>query len=250
MAPARDDLALAAALTLRKRRVARGILSFLADERERLDALRAAVLDALSRARECLRGLGVKQGEQPAQDDYSMLLSADTPLHRMLLPAATLPQLWERTRAIRDNQLWASELLQRAWPTGGIGEDLPFGPGEHWEAVLADQHQSLRERGVFAWPDLGAVLTAQLGLFLRTVPRALKFGVHCHRPDGSPLVISHAQELLVIVPTDGRAVVERLPRAHGRPDANLLSSTPHLSRVLVLRTAGEFDAASLEPRGR
>lgn len=250
VATAEDDLALAAALTLRKRRVARGILRFLADERQRLDALRAAVLDALSHARERLRGLGVKQGEHPAQDDYSMLLSADAPLHRMLLPAATLPQLWERNRAIRDDQLWASDLLQRAWPAGGIGEDLPFGPGEAWESVLAHQHQSLRERGVFAWPDLGAVLAEQLGRFLRTVPRALKFGVHCHRPDGSPVAMSHAQELLVVVPTDGRALVERLLREHTLPDASLLSSKPHLSRVLVLRTAAEFDAASLEPLRR
>lgn len=248
--PQRDDLALTAALALRKRRVARGILSYLADERQRLDALRAAVLDALSYAREHLRSLGVKQGEPPVPDDYAMLLSAETPLHRMLLPAAALPQLWERNRAIRDDQLWASELLQRAWPVGGIGEDLPFGPGEVWEAVLTQQHQSLRDRGVFAWPDLGAVLAEQLGLFLRTVPRALKFGVHSHRPDGSPIAMSHAQELLVIVPPDGRALAQRLLREYGLPDASLLSSTPHLSRVLVLRTAAEFTTASLEPMVR
>jgi len=245
----RTTAAVAASLALRRQRIARDALAIVGDERERLAALRAAVLEAGGAARNQLKDLGVVPSDDPQADDYTRLFGEDTPLHWSLLEPGALPRLWERSRAVRDDELWASRLLARAYQRGGHRDDLPFAHagagGADWESALREQHQQLSDEGVFTWPDLGPVLTAQVRRFLAAVPQALRLGVRPLRPDGTPETLTQARELLVVVPPDGRASVERVLGDHAIPDAALLVGARRLSRVLVLRTAGEFDATSV-----
>ena len=146
---------------------------------------------------------------------------------------------------MRDDELWSARLLARAYVRGGHRDDLPFAEAGAWEAALREQHQLLADEGVFTWPDLGPVLTAQVRRFLAAVPQALRLGVRPLRSDGTPETLVLARELLVVVPPDGRATVERVLGDQAIPDAALLAGARRLSRVLVLRSAGEFDSTSI-----
>ena len=241
----RSELSTETAVALRRRRVARDATKAIRREIERLEALRAAVIDALARARGKVRELGVEVAAEPTRDDYSRLLANETPLHRALLVTSALPGLWERNRERMDDDLWAIELLARAWPRDGLSEDLPFGAGTEWEGALDAQHRSLQERSVFAWPDVGAVLGPRVADFLSSVPRALRFGVRPLRNDATPEQLGQAHEYLVVVPLEGRPLVDRLLREHPVPDGTVLSAPRHLSRLVVLRTAADFDTASV-----
>jgi len=241
----RTKAAVESSLALRRRRIARGALAIVEDERERLAALRAAVLEAGVFARKQLKELGVTPADEPSGDDFTRLFGAETPLHWSLLEAAALPRLWERSRAVRDDELWSARLLARAYVRGGHRDDLPFAEAGAWEAALREQHQLLADEGVFTWPDLGPVLTAQVRRFLAAVPQALRLGVRPLRSDGTPETLVLARELLVVVPPDGRATVERVLGDQAIPDAALLAGARRLSRVLVLRSAGEFDSTSI-----
>lgn len=233
-------------LVIRRRRVARAARQTLLAVLDRLSALRAALIDGRDRAREELRQLGVKAGEPPASDDYRELLEREAPLHRALLLADALPGLWERSQALRDPEIWASELLKRAWPAKWLNEDLPFGAGGSWEAELDAQHRLLRENGVFSWPEVGAALNESLREFLSSVPRALSFGVRGRQPDGTPTSLPESHQTLLLVPADGRGLVERLLRDQPLVGALLLPCGGITSRVLLLRTTGELELASLE----
>lgn len=236
-------------LVLRRRRVMRAVVRLLADAAHIVDGLRAAVIEAVSRSEAQLRSLGVRLGADPSADDYSALILADTPLHRALLPGDVLPRLWQRNREIHDDDLWAAELLRRAWPAGGLREDLPFAPGEAWETAAGEQHRALRERSVLSWPDIEDVVAGQVAPFLRGAPRALALGVQPVREDGTPEMLGCARELLIAVAPCGRALIARLLREYadaGGLQYTLLSGAERLSRVAVVRTADDFDAAALD----
>lgn len=236
----------AADVQLRRLRLARAAHKTAAAIAERLEVLQVTVLDAREAAREQLRKLGVKAAEAPAEDDYRELLEKEAPLHRMLLRADALPELWERSRALRDPEIWASELLKRCWQPRWLTEDLPFEQGAAWEVELATQHQLLRERGVFSWPEVEAAITDSLRGFLGSVPRALSFGVRGREVDGTPTPLREAYQTLLIVPSEGRALLDRLLRDQPLAGTTLLPSGATSSRVLLLRTTGELEVSSLE----
>lgn len=233
-------------LEVRRRRLHRSARSLLSAVAERLEVLQVSVIDARERAVEQLRQLGAKVGSTAAEDDYRELLGRDTPLHRRLLGAETLPGLWERSQALRDPEIWASELLTRSWPANWQTEDLPFAPGGAWESELVGQHRLLRETGVFSWPDVGPQLSESLRSFLASVPRALSFGVKAREVDGTPSPLREAHQTLLLLPSDGRALVDRLLRDQPLMGAVVLSGPVLSSRVLLLRTSGELELTGVE----
>ncbi len=231
---------------LRRRRLAHSALAMVEDEEHRLDALRAAVLDARERAADKLQELGVAVGENPDDDDYGRLFAKETPLHLDLIPASALPKLWNRTRAVREEPLWAGRLLRAAYPRGGHRDDLPFAPDGAWEQALRDQHATLSEESVFGWPDVQSELAAHVKRFFSAVPRSLELGVRPKNPDGTPVTLSGSRDLLLVVPQQGRTVIDRALSETPIPDAKLFPGDDRISRVIVLRTAGEFASEGLQ----
>jgi hypothetical protein len=230
---------------LRQRRLARAALARVEDEAARLDAMRAAVLDARDRAAARLQSLGVTVGETPDGDDYQRLFSKETPLHLDLIPASSLPRLWARSRAVREDDLWAARLLRAAYARGGHRDDLPFAPGGAWAEALRDQHAMLGQESVFAWPDVQAELATHVRRFFAAVPRSLELGVKPKNPDGTPVSMSGSRDLLLVVPQQGRSVIDRALSEQPIADATLFPGDDRLARVIVLRTAGEFDSGGL-----
>jgi hypothetical protein len=237
--------ALEGGLAVRKRRAARAAEQLLQDERDRLDAMRGALHAAAVRCRGQLTELGVTPGDEPALDDTSRLWAPETPLHLALLPATTLPRLWERSRAVREDELWAARLLARAWTRGGHRDDLPFADGAAWEQAARDQHAALVEAGVFEWPEIGAAIQGPLQRLLATAPGALALGVRPRRADGTPEPLTDARELLLIAPPEGRAALDRALSTQPITDARVLAGPRGDSRVLVLRTAGPMAVDAL-----
>ncbi len=237
--------ALEGGLAVRRRRVARAAEAALVDERTRLDALRGAVHDAATRCRHRLADLGFTPGDEPATDDASRLWTPETPLHLALLPTAALPKLWERSRAVREDELWSARLLARAWPRGGHRDDLPFADGGAWEQAARDQHAALTDAGVFEWPEVGAAIGGQLQRLLATAPAALALGVRPRREDGTPETLIDARELLIVAPPEGRAALDRALANQPIADARILAGPRGDSRVLILRTTGELSVAAL-----
>lgn len=233
-------------LQVRRRRLHRSIRLLLTAISERLEVLQVTVIDARERALSQLRQLGAKVGPTPAEDDYRGLIERDAPLHRALLGAEALPGLWERSQSLRDPEIWASELLARSWPSHWQTEDLPFAPDGTWEAQLWEQHRLLREAGVFSWPDVGPQLGESLRTFLASVPRALSFGVRGREADGTPSPLREAHQTLLVVPADGRALLERVLRDQPLIGAVVLPVAVTSSRLLLLRTSGELDLTSVE----
>jgi len=230
---------------LRRRRLARSALALVEDEERRLDAMRAAVLDARERAADKIQELGVTVGETPDDDDYGRLFAKETPLHLDLIPASALPRLWNRTRAVREEPLWAGRLMRAAYPRGGHRDDLPFAPGGAWEQALRDQHAMLGEESVFGWPDVQDELATHVRRFFAAVPRSLELGVRPKNPDGTPVALSGSRDLLLVVPQQGRTVVDRALSEQPIADAKLFPGDDRISRVIVMRTAGEFASAGL-----
>lgn len=235
---------LMAAVQMRRRRVARDIVAIVNDELERLDALRASIHDAATRARERLKHLGVQPATQPANDSYARLFEAETPLHCALVPPAAIPKLWEQTREVRDDEVWAARMLSAAYRPGGHREDLPFAPGESWEGALDEQHRTLREKSVFAWPDLGGHLRAELGRFFGTAAAALAFGVRPVREDGTPMPLSDARELLIVASPEGRPLVAGALADRALPESVVLAGGQR-ARVVVLKTGADIDTAAI-----
>lgn len=230
---------------LRRRRLARGALARVEDEAARLDAMRAAVLAARDRAAAELQSLGVTVGETPDGDDYSRLFAKETPLHLDLIPATSLPRLWNRSRAVREDELWAARLLRSAFPRGGHRDDLPFAPGASWEQALRDQHAMLGQESVFGWPDVQAELATHVRRFFAAVPRSLELGVRPRNADGTPVSMSNSRDLLLVVPQQGRTVIDRALSEQPIADAKLFPGDDRLARVIVMRTAGEFASEGL-----
>lgn len=241
--------ALQAALSVRRRRAARAAETTIIDERQRLEALRGAVLAAAAKARAQLADAGVAPADDPAGDDYGRLWDAETPLHLALLPTGALAKLWERSRAVREDDVWAARLLAKAWPRGGHRDDLPFADGGTWEQLARDQHAMLAESGAFEWPEIGAAIQTQIQRLLATAPAALGLGVRPRAPDGTPETLHDARELLIVVPPEGRAAVDRALSTQPIGDARVMTGPRGMSRVLILRTAGPMSTAALAQKG-
>jgi hypothetical protein len=237
--------ALEAALATRRRRVARAASLTITDELARLDALRGAVQAASVRSKRHLVDLGVTPADDPASDNYDRLWDAETPLHLALLPTDALAKLWERSRTTREDEVWASRLLARAWVRGGHRDDLPFADGGEWEQATRTQHAMLTDGGVFEWPELAAAIQTQIQKLLATAPGALGLGVRPRTPDGTPETLNDGRELLIIVPPEGRAAVDRALSTQQIGDARVMSGPRGMSRVLILRTAGAMSVAAL-----
>ena len=237
--------ALEAALAVRRRRAARAAELTITDERTRLDAMRGAVLAAGARARAQLADLGVAPADDPAGDDYARVWDAETPLHLALLPTTALAKLWERSRAVREDDVWAARLLTKAWPRGGHRDDLPFADGGAWEQSARDQHTMLAESGAFEWPEIGAAIQTQIQRLLATAPGALGLGVRPRTPDGTPETLHDSRELLIVVAPEGRAAVDRALSTQPIGDARVMTGPRGMSRVLILRTAGAMSVAAL-----
>jgi hypothetical protein len=237
--------ALEVGLAVRRRRLARAIDGALTDERARLDAARGALHAAQARCRARLAELGVTPAADPLADDHARLWDHETPLHLALLPTTALPRLWERSRAVREDDVWAARLLGHAWPRGGHRDDLPFADGGAWEQAARAQHGALVEAGVFAWPEVAGALAGQLQRLFATAPGALGLGVRPRRDDGTPETLSDARELVIIVPPEGRAAVDRALASQPLADARVMTGPAGMSRVLILRTAGEISVEAL-----
>jgi hypothetical protein len=104
----------------------------------------------------------------------------------------------------------------------------------------------LRETGVFSWPELGPQLSESLRSFLTSVPRALAFGLRAREPDGTPSPLREAHQTLLLVPSDGRVLLDRILRNQPLIGSVLLPCERTSSRLLLLRTSGELEIASVE----
>lgn len=237
--------ALEAAIATRRRRAARAAEVTITDERERLDALHGAVLAAGVKARARLADLGVTPADDPAGDDYTRLWDAETPLHLALLPASALAKLWALSRNVREDDVWSARLLAKAWPRGGHRDDLPFADKGAWEQLARDQHEMLTQTGAFEWPEVGAALQTQIQRLLATAPGALGLGVRPRTPDGTPETLHDSRELLIVVPPEGRAAVDRALSTQPIGDARVMTGPRGMSRVLILRTAGAMSTTAL-----
>ncbi len=230
---------------MRRRRVARAAETALRDERARLDAARGALNAAAARCRAQLADLGVTPATDPLADDHGRLWDHETPLHLALVPTSALPRLWERSRAVREDELWAARLLGHAWPRGGHRDDLPFAEGAAWEQAARAQHDALVDAGAFAWPEVGPAVQGQLQRLFATAPGALGLGVRPRRADGTPETLGDARELVIIVPPEGRAAIDRALATQPLADARVMTGPAGMSRVLILRTAGELSIDAL-----
>lgn len=233
-------------LRVRQLRVLRGACAHLDDLSQRISAVRFAVLTASARAEETFRALGGKLSVAGGPEEFSGLFRFDSDsvlvLMRSLLQADELPGLWEKSRELRDHEIFAHELLRKAWPTDWQTGDLPFSPGGAWETALFEQHQLLRQTGAFSWPDLGPRLIATVRQFLQTAPNALALGLRSSL--ATPLHLPEAHELLLLLPANGRAGVE--PNLRELLGVTLLPTWASLSRVLLVRTSGEIELSNLE----
>ena len=168
-------------LKVRRLRIARAARKTVAALAERLEVLQGTVLDAREHAREELRRLGVKAAAAPAEDDYSELLEKEAPLHRALLRPEALPGLWERSQALRDPEIWASELLQRAWQPRWL----------RWSAEIARQGAFVKA-GIPTAQSLTADLAATLPGNPIAIPTPGHTGGHCSYVFGDVLVAGDA----------------------------------------------------------
>lgn len=241
----RKVAALEAALAVRRRRAARAAEITITDERTRLEGMRGAVLAAGAKARAQLADLGVAPADDPAGDDYARLWDAETPLHLALLPTSALAKLWALSRNVREDDVWAARLLTKAWPRGGHRDDLPFGEGGTWQQLARDQHELLTQTGAFEWPEIAAAIQTQIQRLLATAPGALGLGVRPRSPDGTPETLHDARELLIVVPPEGRAAVDRALSIQPIGDARVMTGPRGMSRVLILKTAGAMSTTAL-----
>jgi hypothetical protein len=57
--------------------------------------------------------------------------------------------------------------------------------------------------------------------------------------------MSNSRDLLLVVPQQGRAVIDRALSEQPIADAKLFPGDDRLARVIVMRTAGEFNSEGL-----
>jgi hypothetical protein len=234
-------------LELRRRRMARTLARSLRARQGRIRAVRDALEAARERARAELGGLGVTPGPMVREDDTRKLLPPPTPLHWPLFPPDVIPEICLKTRAVQDDAIWATRLLQAAWPMDGLLTDLPFADVGRWYSLSRSQHdKTVQKQSPFNWPDVGSPIGDQVAAFLATAPRALSFGLKPLRDDGSPEQSANEEELLALAPTDAGSVISSAQRrASGVPQFTEYKSLSAIPRVVVLKTATEFDTAAV-----
>jgi hypothetical protein len=234
------------ALQLRRARVAGVLAGAVSDERARLQGLRASISEAVRRAAEELKGLGYQGASDTRPGDASGVLGKKTPLHLHLLEASGLEPLWRQTRQTSDDEGWASQLLQAAWPREGLEHDFPFDPeAADWvELARSGQHGRLLESSVFSWPGLEKQVTDRLADFLQEAPRALGLGADPHDKHGNPLPANVSQNLLVVAPQEGRDAVRVAEKKANSRRETIFGVVP-TSHVVLLRTHAGFTSHQL-----
>lgn len=244
VADSRGDEA-AMTLAARRARLARSLAAVVRAKRERLSALRTALEEARKRASDELTRLRVRPGATLAEDRADGLLDEETPLHRSLWPAESLPALCARTRDTRDESTWAARLLEAAWPESGLGDDLPLAHSEPWANAARAQHSSLAEQSPFSWPGASEHVSERLTTFVRESPAALGFGVRAVREDGTPAGLVGEGDLLLLAHGDVRPALEQAARGGQLPALAFLWASTPAPRVVLFTTGTGLDAASL-----
>lgn len=234
------------ALALRQARVAEVLSGVVAEERARLAGLRTAVVETSRRCFEELKRLGFQGGSEPRSGEASGVLGETTPLHLHLLDPEGLEPLWRATRHTTDDEGWAAELLEAAWPEQGLEHDLPFDPERpEWvELARSGQHGRLLKSSVFTWPGVAGGLSARLADFLRDAPRALGLGADPHDAHGDPLPSNVTPNFLVVAPQEGRDAVRAAEKKANSQRATLFGVAP-TSHVVLLRTHVGFTSHQL-----
>ena len=234
------------ALALRRSRVAEVLSGAVAEERARLAGLRTAVVETSRRSFEELKRLGFQGGSEARPGEASGVLGETTPLHLHLLDADGLEPLWRATRQTTDDEGWAAELLEAAWPEQGLEHDLPFDPEQpEWvELARSGQHGRLLTSSVFTWPGVAGGLSARLADFLRDAPRALGLGADPHDAHGDPLPSNISPNFLVVAPQEGRDAVRVAEKKANSRRATLFGVAP-TSSVVLLRTHVGFTSHQL-----
>jgi len=234
------------ALALRRSRVAEVLSGAVAEERARLAGLRTSVVETSRRAFEELKRLGFQGGSEARPGEASGVLGETTPLHLHLLDADGLEPLWRATRHTTDDEGWAAELLEAAWPLQGLEHDLPFDPEKpEWiELARSGQHGRLLTSSVFTWPGVAAGLSVRLADFLRDAPRALGLGADPHDLHGDPLPSNISPNFLVVAPQEGRDAVRVAEKKAASQRPTLFGVAP-TSHVVLLRTHVGFTSHQL-----
>ena len=234
------------ALNLRRSRVAGVLAGAVADERSRLQGLRASVSEAVRRAAEELKRLGYQGASETRPGDAEGVLGQRTPLHLHLVDPAGLEPLWRQTRHTTDDEGWASQLLEAAWPSEGLEHDFPFDPeSPGWvELARSGQHGRLLESSVFTWPGLEKQVSDRLADFLQEAPRALGLGADPHDKHGNPLPSNAVQSFLVVAPQEGRDSV-RVAEKKANSRRDTIFGIAPTSHVVLLRTHSGFTSHQL-----
>lgn len=221
-------------LAVRRRRTARDLSRRYSAALERLSALRAAIRQITSRARDALVDLRVRIGPTPRQDDLSGLLGSETALHRALVDPAALAGRLEALGGQRDHQRWAGQVLASTWPrVGGLSEDLPCLDEEAILRAADEQLGALTASGLLGEQSEG--IDSRAHRFLSEAGGALGWGIAPVDPHGDPVQGEGRDRRLLLAPTGMRVVVQS-----GLADAPLLmepcwteAQVPWLSIVAV-----------------
>jgi len=224
------------ALALRQRRLARALLQRVIAARQRVAGLRIAISDLRDRARRELRGLGFVAADGQRPGNAAAVLGPESPLHRHLISSEGLERLWTATRETAEEEHWATQLLEAAWPQAGLANDLPFEPGAAWETeTLVQQHRALLESSVFGWSEVRGDVAERLAAFLRSAvdPQVVGMAVAPADKDGVPLASNQRAAVIVIAPSEAQGLLAGAGDVRF-PFVTALATVPS-SRVVVLR---------------
>jgi hypothetical protein len=204
------------------------------------------VVEGVRRSAAELKRLGYQGASDTRPGDADGVLGKKTPLHLHLLDPEGLEPLWRQTRHTTDDERWASQLLEAAWPSEGLEHDLPFDPErQDWvELARSGQHGRLLQSSVFTWPGLEKQVSDRLAAFLVEAPRALGLGADPHDEHGNPLPSNVAQNLLVVAPQEGRDAV-RIAEKKANSRRDTIFGIAPTSHVVLLRTHVGFTSHQL-----
>jgi len=233
------------AVGLRRRRTAGLLADLIGDERRRLQGLRTSIAETVRRTEMELTNVGFQRAKSGGVGDPAGVLGDETPLHVHLIDPASLEELWRKSRATTDDERWAVQLLQSAWPEDGLAHDLPFDPDGSWDAqARTGQHGILLSTSVFSWPGSDREVSDRLARFLQQAPSALGLGADPHDEHGNPLPTNVIQNLLVVAPQEGRDLVRVAEKKSGARLQTRFGVAP-TSHVVILRTHAGFTTRQL-----
>jgi hypothetical protein len=231
-------------LVVRRKRARRGAILALENAVARLQAVRHALLEARDRKRQELSALGVTPASEARLDDLGPLLGAGGLLHGSLVPSEVISRWVASRREVSEDRVWADRLLEGAWPSGGLLEDVPCGDPERIAELSRRQVRPMAERSVLDDQEGGQQAADVLRDFGSRMGAVLAPPCQPMNAHGDPVLGLRPGEGFVIAPSAGRETLDaglrdvpsRLP---------VLWSPSKDARVIFLRTWEGFSVEEI-----